>query len=318
MTLTRRAALSTGLLVAGSAISGCSLLPGDEPTDAFPDPDEVKAQLRELTRTSGRDAFQTVEIRDDYTAATILLRDGSTQEYTRYTDEWRGRSTQEKSVLTSSASQPAKSLPIGRLPDYRRIADDNARGFTITVDHAGKIHVTARMPRSDDDHGLRVDGSARLPRLSIERPEDVRSMITEIIETYGRTAARVGSFNGFVHVDVNHPSSSAGLRVVRHPNLPPKTSVTEERPFADNLLFDASGFDPTIALRRKKSIAAEANIEGKVWSWAYRRPEPGAEPLVSYGIGESGPAQRVWIDAKGSVLHVEAGRCTPGSAWCPS
>ena len=59
-------------------------------------------------------------------------------------------------------------------------------------------------------------------------------------------------------------------------------------------------------------------VAGKVWSWRYSRPQPGAEPVVSYGVGPDGPSTQVWLDRAGKVAAVVSGECKPGTQWCPT
>jgi hypothetical protein len=166
--------------------------------------------------------------------------------------------------------------------------------------------------------GITLDGKGTVPEYDPESASGVKGAIAEMLAGYSSRVERVGSFNGFVHVDAAVAGYEVGVRIVRYPKVAPQAGITDGNPFAPALLFDPSGFDPTMALSRKKTIGEETGVAGKVWSWEYRRPPQGGDPLVSYGIGPTGPSTRVWLDKGGKAAAVVAGECKAGVEWCPN
>lgn len=326
MSLPRRTfllgSLASGLSAVGVMTASCGRLGGSAgPKDGYLPPEKVTAALRDLVKQTGRETFQSVSV-DAYSAgfgggldAKLLMPNG-VQSFTYQDRHWKKDTFDEKSILTSPASARIADLPLDRLPAFTRAARVKPDTLTFEVDYAGKIQVWTS-PESGDDVGLKPDASGRVPHLDPDDVAGVRAAVAEIVGTYGRDAERIGSFNGFVHVDGNVAGCRAGVRIVRRPSLAATAVIEQEKPFHHGLLLDPTRFDPTTAVTRKATIAEEAHVKGKVWDWEYRRPSPGRAPLLSYGIGTHGPSTRVWLTEHGKIAKIDTGHCKKTPGWCP-
>lgn len=317
--LTRRGLLlgSAGIAV-GTATTACGLIGSDDRDGALPAKEVVDA-VRNLVNETGRDAFQRLQIpTDSWLTADLLMADGGVQEYTMFTtDGWKKGSYRGRSLTTSPSSATVADLRLDLLAAYRSAVPGYER-LVIDVDYIGKVRVSAFVKPDLASMGVNLDGKGTLPQFDYETVSGVRGAIAEILAGYGSNVERVGSFNGFVHVDAAVTGHRVGVRIVRYPTVAPQASLTDENPFAPALLFDPTGFDPTMALSRMKTIAQETGVSGKVWDWRYSRPQPGAAPAVSYGIGPDVPNTRVWLDSTGKVSAVVSGKCKSGTGWCPN
>lgn len=319
MPLTRRGVLFGSAAVAfGLATSACGpATPGDERA-GFPGTEEVTGALRDLVRKAGRDTFQSLDVSaDGLLAAGLLLADGSVQTYA-FDASWSKDRRDAKSEFTPPVSVRVRDLPLRHLSAFAHSLTGPAMSVRMDIDYVGKIRVKAEPKRSADAIGLKPDGTGTLPELDPETVSGVRSAVAEIVATYGTRAERIGSFNGFVHIDANVAGCGAGVRVVREPRLAPQANLGQKTPFDASRIFDPTGFDPTMAVTRKATIAEEARVDGKVWDWEYRRPDKGRAPQLSYGIGPDGPDTRVWLDTKGKIVSVSHGECPKNTAWCPA
>ncbi|HEY3506232.1 MAG TPA: hypothetical protein VGN37_26020 [Actinocatenispora sp.] len=319
MPLTRRGVLFGSAAVAlGFATSSCGLVSTGGRRAGFPGTDEVTDALRDLVKKAGRDSFQKVDVSaDGLLGADLLLPDGSVQTYS-FDKSWSKDHRDKKSEFTPPVSVRVRDLPLRHLAAFARAPKTETTGVIIDVDYAGKIRVKAEPKGSADAIGLKPDGTGTLPECDPETVRGVRSAVAEIVATYGTRAERIGSFNGFVHIDANVAGCRAGVRIIREPRLAAQANFTQETPFDASRIFDPSGFDPTMAVTRKATIATEARVDGKVWDWEYRRPDKGRAPQLSYGIGPSGPDTRVWLDATGKIVSVSHGECPKNTAWCPA
>lgn len=317
MSLTRRGVVFGSAAVAlGLATSSCGLGPHSGQRTGFPGTDEVTDALRALVKKAGRDTFQEVDVSSDgLLGARLLLPDGSVQTYS-FTEGWSKEGREGKSEFTSPVSVRLRDLPLRHLARFAHVLKTETMTVRMDVDYVGKIRVKAEPKKSADAVGLKLDGTGRLPEADPGTVSGVRSAVAEIVAAYGRKAERIGSFNGFVHIDANVAGCRAGVRIVREPLLAAQANLAQETPFDPSRLFDPSGFDPTMAVTRKATIAKEAGVDGKVWDWEYRRPAQGRAPQLSYGIGGSGPDTRVWLDEKGTI--VSRGECPKNTAWCPA
>lgn len=313
--LTRRSLLIAAAL--GLSASGCGLIGGDDEI-GLPATDEVTEALRSLAKEAGGETFQRVEVhtRGSYKslAAELLTTDGGVQRYT-FDERWEKDTFKEKSILIPPVSAKIEDLPLARLGAYTGAAGPGVETIAFAVDYVGRIRVDA-YARSEWV-GLKDDASGTVPDLNPDDAAGVRAAVAEIVAGYGAGAAVVGSFNGFVHVDGNVEGSRAGVRIIRRPRLGVRATVTQETPYDATNLFDPGGFDPTMALTRKATIAVDAGVEGKVWDWEYQRPPQGGEPLVSFGIGPNSPTTRVWLDRNGKIAATVTGKCKDNSGWCP-
>lgn len=315
--LTRRSILfGTAACALGLSTTSCGLGRGDS---GFPSTDEVTDALRDLAHQVGRETFQSVEIYPDgLLIARLLMADGGQRAFTRDGHgSWRG-SGDEVKLLVSPASARIAALPLSRLHDYVAAANADVSSLVFDVDYVGKLQVTANVPPPDDAVGLKLDGTGAVPRYDVDKVSDVKAAVAEMVDAYGDKVERIGSFNGFVHIDADVVGSRAAVRVVRYPLLAPQANIVKESLFSAKRLFDPSGFDPAMALHHKATIAKDAHVEGKVWDWEYRRPPKGGRPLVSYGIGPHGPSTRVWLGRNGEIVAVVTGECPKNSGWCPS
>lgn len=319
MTLTRRGLLlgSAGV-AAGLATTSCGLIgPG---RDDLPASKDVQGALRDLAKQAGRETFQSVRIFPGWwLIAELLAADGGVQEYTYRDKGWAKGGYQKKTLLTSPASVTVGDLPLGHLTAYATAAP-GANSFTMEVDYVGKLRVLAFV--ESGSVGLAPDGKGPAGKgivsdLSPDDVDDVRAAVAEMVADYGGGAVKVGSFNGFVHMDGNVAGCRAGVRVIRYPRIAAKASISQESPYRPSLLFDPAAFDPTMAVTRKATIGREAGVEGTVWDWEYGRPAQGGDPLVSFGIGPNGPRTRVWLDRNGKVAAVVGGQCKSDAGWCP-
>lgn len=318
-------AWASGLSAAGAMTASCGRLglPGGSasPKGGYLPPEKVEAALRDLVRQAGREAFQSVSV-DAYSAgfgggidADLLMPNG-VQRFTYEDRRWKKDTFDEKSILTSPVSVRIADLPLDRLPAFTRAARMKPDTLTFTVGYVGKIRVSSS-PESGDDVGLKPDASGRVPHLDPDDVAGVRAAVAEIVAAYGREAERIGSFNGFVHIDGNVAGCRAGVRIVRRPSLAAAAVVEQGKPYHRGLLLDPTRFDPTTAVTRKATIAKEAHVKGKVWDWEYRRPSAGRPPLLSYGIGTDGPSTRVWLNEHGRIAKVDTGHCKKTPGWCP-
>jgi hypothetical protein len=331
MSLTRRSVLfgSAAFVVGSTTSCGHARFPGTHAGSpsthagfpsthaGFPSAKEVTGALRDLVKEVGRETFQSVKVFSvggGMLRARLLMADGGVQTFT-HSHGWQKDGYDEKTVLTSPASVRIAELPLDRLPAYVDAAKAEVDDLTFDVDYVGKIQVTTRV--DSDEVGLKLDGTGTVPDVNPDEVAGVKSAVAEMVAGYGRRAERVGSFNGFVHMDANVAGCHAAVRIVRHPRLAAQADIVQEPLFSPSQLFDPSGFDPTMAVTRKATVAKEAGVEGKVWDWEYRRPPRGGEPLVSYGIGPKGPSTRVWLDKNGKITAVIAGECPKDSGWCP-
>lgn len=281
----------------------------------FPTTDELIKDLTKLNEVTGRDHYQRLVVADRSLYVTVVLAGGGTQDFSKHEgDDWVGTDPDPRELPTTvPGSVPIVGLPLDRLEAYRSLANDTRPTITIAVDWVGKVTVLTGI-----DAGLLLDGSGRVPRLALQEPGAVRQAVAEMITGYGTQAAVVGSFKKFVHLDVNVDGVAAGLRIARRPESAATAQITQKERFSEKLIFDPTGFDPTVALARKSDVGRRAGVEGKVWDWELKRPPGGGEPLVSYGIGPKGPGTRVWIDEAGKILEVVTDKdCVPGTGFCP-
>jgi hypothetical protein len=315
MPLTRRSVLlGSAAFAFGLSTTSCSHAGFPSTHAGFPSAKEVTGALRDLVKEVGRETFQSVKVSSGgMLRARLLMADGGVQTFT-YSHGWQKDGYDEKSVLTSPASVRVAELPLDRLAAYVDAAKAEVYDVTFDVDYVGKIQVTTLV--NSDEVGLKLDGTGTVPDLNPD-VAGVKSAVAEMVALYGRRAERVGSFNGFVHMDANVAGCHAAVRIVRRPRLAAQADIVQEMLFSPSQLFDPSGFDPTIAVTRKATIAKEAGVEGTVWDWEYGRPPRGGEPLVSYGIGPRGPSTRVWLDKNGKITAVITGECPKDSGWCP-
>jgi hypothetical protein len=329
MSLSRRGFLlgslawGAGLSTVGLTTTSCGRLglPGASTGGGLPSVEDVRGALRDLVKQAGRETFQWVEVSSaDYGGglrAKLLMPDGGVRTF-EHDDGWQKDDYDEKSILTSPASVRLAELPLDRLPAYVGAAKAKIDSLTFDADYVGKIQVWVTRQGSADDLGIKLDGSGPVPHFDPDEVDGVRSAIAEIVAVYGRQAERIGSFNGFVHMDGNVAGCHAGQRIVRRPWLAATANIVQETPFHRSRLFDPTRFDPTMVLARKATIAKEARVKGKVWDWEYRRPPKGGAPLVSYGIGPHGPSTRVWLNEHGKIAAVDGGHCKKTPGWCPS
>ncbi|WP_345363619.1 hypothetical protein [Actinoallomurus liliacearum] len=293
---------------------------GSPSTDpSAPIGEEVVGALRGLAKEVGRETFQSVEVstdpRFDRTLnADLLMVDGSVQTFT-YNHSWKKGDYDAKSEFTSPASARIDELPLEHLQAYLNVLRGEAHDITFKVDYVGRVQVTALV--NTDEVGLKLDGTGTVPHCDPDKVAGVKSAVAEMVAVYGRAAERVGSFNGFVHMDANVAGCRAPVRIVRRQKEAAQADIVQDKLFSRSELFDPRGFDPTMAVTRKATIAKEAGVKGEVWDWEYRRPPKGGEPLVSYGIGPKGSSTRVWLDEKGKITAIVAGECKSDSGWCP-
>ena len=300
----------------GLATGSCSL---SGPRRGLPDTKEVADALNELVKEAGLETFQSVKIYSRKTFkgkldASLLMSDGGVQTYV-YSGSWTKDKYDEKSILTSPASVRIADLPLDRIAAYADATKAEVDTLAFNVDYVGKLRVEAFV--ASDWVGLKDDATGTVPELNPGDVSGVRSAIAEMVAIYGTGAERVGSFNGFVHMDANVAGCQAAVRIIRYPRLQPKAGITQPTLFDPSELFDPSGFDPTTALSRQATVAKDASLDGTVWDWEYRRPPQGGDPLVSFGIGPHGPSTRVWLDRTGKIAAVVDGECAKDSGWCP-
>ena len=208
-------------------------------------------------------------------------------------------------------------LPLDHLPEYVDLAGP-LRGVDFVVDHLGYIRVIAHVDDvSADKPGVLPDGSALVPELEFGSVDGVRAALAELVADYGTTVMRVGWFNGFVHMDANVEDIGSGLRIVRYPEQAAEASSGSTELYPVDALFDPTDMDPTIVLEMQDQIMEKAGLAGKVWDWEFSRPPQGGEPMFSYGVGESGPSQKIWLNADGSIAEIVDGDCAPGAGFCP-
>lgn len=317
MLLTRRSLMfGAAALLLGGATSSCSLIDGE---DEFPIREDVEAPVEALIQQSGRDHFQRLSIQRLALSADILTADGAVQGYNHAgldpDDPWEKGQLREKTLITSPSAHPLSTLPLMHLKSYVAMSGEDLGSINLEVDYAGKITVSAN--GRDGAYGIATDGSRLTPRLRPDHPEEAKKALAEMLSGYGTAVSRLGSFNGFVHVDLNYPDIEGGLRVVRYPLLAPSASLTDEVSFAEKVLFDPTDFDPQTAIERMRTITDDAQAEGKVWDWSYMRPPGGGDPQVSYGIGPSSPTHRVWIDEQGKIIEEVEKGCKAESDFCP-
>jgi hypothetical protein len=308
--------ISRRSFVLGSAVLALGATTSCTEQDGLPGRKQVVSAVDDLIRLAGRDSFQELRIGDGFMAAELLMPDGGVQPYRRFSDGWEAAAYKPKNLLTSPASIPAAELPLDRLDDFVRAAGVELNSIGFRVDHIGRLRITAS-PVEGDSVGVQPDATGPVPVLDPEVPSDIAAAIAEIVADYGTHAVQVGSFNGFVHVDANVDGADFGSRIVRYPNLAAFASLADPAVFAEDLLFDPSEVDATLAIEHKAGIAAAADVKGTVWDWTYRRPEPGRPPMLSYGIGPSTASTRVWVDAAGKIVAVEDGECDSDTGFCP-
>jgi hypothetical protein len=316
MMLTRRRLLwgSAGV-AAGLLTTSCSLVGAGRTGRGLPASKDVAGALRDLAKQAGRETFQSVRIFAGWwLVVELLTADGGVQEYTYRDKGWTKGRYREKTLLTSPSSVAVSDLPLDRLARYAD-AVPRADQFTLDVDYVGRLRVMASVKA--ELVGLTPDGRATVPDLSPDAVDDVRTAVAEMVAAYGSSAVKVGSFNGFVHMDANVAGCQAGVRIVRYPRIAAKAGLAQKSLFDSSVLFDPTGFDPTTAVTRKATIGREAGVEGTVWDWQYGRPPRGGDPVVSFGIGPKGPSTRVWLDANGKVAAVLGGQCKSDTGWCP-
>lgn len=336
MTISRRALLWTigvgiGLTATACADAGSddpaggtrdSGDPGstDEPTldSSLPSTEDATTWLQELVEQTGLETSQVVTFSPGTVTAVLLNGDGGESDYTRSSGGWEHAGDTEQSILTSPATRPLADLPLDRLGAYGTLLAGGDVYVTIWVDHAGRIGVSGWNIENSDTVGLLADGSGLVPELDLESADGVRAAVAEITAGYGTAAAVIGSFNDFVHMDGNVDGVDIGLRIMRNPATGAQATINDTERYSDDLLFDPSGFDPTLVLERKAEIVGEAGVEGEVWDWAYRRPPQGGDPMISYGVGPDGPSTRIWLNPDGSIAQVVDGECPAGTQWCPS
>jgi hypothetical protein len=297
----RRDLLVASGSVAAAAATGFVIYRRLNP-DAFLSAGDAGDALRDLAKDTGRDAFQVVSLYDiGSIQAEVLLADGAVQEYAYDGGDWKKEIRHDRSAATSPASVTVADLPLGRLPAYVRAAP-GVETINVRVDYLGRIQVTAFVQGKLD--GLKVDGSGLVPDLDVSDPAAVRAALTEILDGYAINATMIGSYRDGIFVNGNVSGCTAGVRVSRDPRQAASASIVRETPFEANRLFDPRDFNPTMAVGRAKTVAAEAAVPGKVWDWAYQRPPQGGDPLVSFLIGPTGPSTRVWLDKTGKVSAV--------------
>lgn len=276
--------------------------------------------LRDLAQQTGRETFQSVDVfPGGLLIARMLMADGGRQEFTRGSDgsDWEKRGDEDK-LLVSPASARIAELPLSRLSAYVDAVNAEVSSLKFSVDYVGKVRVTAQVPAPVNAVGLKLDGTGTVPRYDVDTVSGVKAAVAEMVAAYGDKVERIGSFNGFVHVDANVAGSQDAMRIVREPRLAASADIVQESLFDAKRLFDPNGFDPTMVLRRKPTIAKQAHVKGKVWDWEYHRPPKGGRPLFSYGIGPHGPSTRVWLGRSGKIVAVVDGECPKNIGFCPS
>lgn len=284
----------------------------------MPSPDTVRSRLQDLVDETGIDAFKRVVIDSAMFYVVLAADDGGDLVYVQGHDKkWELESEDEVSSLSSPSPCPLAELPLDHLPDYAELLSADLVKVTYVIDHARQIRVTLT-PEDEDPVGALADGSALVPEMDINDPADVKAIVAELVADYGTGASAVGSFNGFVYMDANVGDVPFGLRIVRYPTTAAEASSGSTELYSQESLFDPSGMDPSVVLELKDLIMEQAGLGGKVWDWTYSVPPQGGAPMFSYGVGESGPSQTIWLNDDGTIAEIVDGDCAPGQGFCPA
>ncbi|WP_152365739.1 hypothetical protein [Microlunatus speluncae] len=303
-------------------LSGGCLLPrrGPEPDptpDPFPATQQVIDALRQLVDQTGRDAIQSLELRRNKVAVTLLMADGETLRFTRSEAGPWDNGAKPAGDHQPTTSTRLNQLPLQLLSEFVAHAGPEAEALVFELDDTGRLRIWADDGVGDFDRaGIKVDGTGRVPTVDLSDPTDVAGAIEEIVEAYGSRIYLVSADKYYVHADLNLDGRQHGVRVVRHPRESPyQIDVIPRHP--ESWLFDPVGIDPTLAIELLPTIARQADLAGKATDWQFSRPTADSDPHLSFRVSEDGPTDPVvWVNQSGKIIKITRA-CDPDGGWCP-
>ncbi len=173
----------------------------------------------QLIAAQGRDHFRRLWISDGALAADLLVSDTVVRSFQHFSDKTGWEEPHQADILDPElnppTSVPLAELHLDRLPQWEKHLLPKEDALTFHVDEVGRLRLWTG--GEEENGGLLLDGTGRVAELSDDVAADVVRAIAEIVAGYGNQAQTVGGFNDFVHVDLNAPGATMGMRVIRYP-----------------------------------------------------------------------------------------------------